>query len=183
MRPVDLETRDADFGTLTGRRDWPAYDWDELFRPRLFPVCSPGLLRRGPALRTPRDLRRHMLLYTPTQLDRWRAWLRMAGIHDLDPERGLCFENTALAYRAAREGVGVALGQSFFMAEDLISGQLVAPFEEIVEAHSACFLLCLRRRAHAPHVVAFRAWILEEARRTEERARAFLSRRTPVGVH
>jgi LysR family transcriptional regulator, glycine cleavage system transcriptional activator len=176
LQTVDFNADDVDMGVLAGPSDWPALRWDALFSPRFFPVCSPALLEREPRLETPQDLRHHTLLYSSIQVPNWRAWLAGAQVNGIDPERGLWFENSSLTYHAAREGVGVALGQRLFLTDDLVSGRLVAPFELTLTLDRTYYLVCPAQRAEEPSIAAFRAWIIEEVRKTETRAEELLPR-------
>jgi LysR family glycine cleavage system transcriptional activator len=59
-----------------------------LFDESMQPVCSPQLLRRGPPLKTPADLRHHTLLRATSMGDpptEWEPWLQAVGLPDLQP--------------------------------------------------------------------------------------------------
>ncbi len=174
LQPVDFESDEADLGILQGPGDWPHLHADQLFFPSFLPVCSPALLERGPPLRTPQDLRYHTLLYSSIQAPMWQAWLAKAGVGGIDPERGSLFENSSLSYRAAREGMGVVLGQRLFLADDLIAGRLVAPFDLVLDSRQAYCLVCPHRRAGDAPIVAFRRWLTAEIAVTEARIGASL---------
>lgn len=174
LQPVDFESDEADLGILQGPGDWPHLQSEQLFFPTFLPVCSPDLLRRGPPLLNPQDLKHHTLLYSSIQAPMWQAWLAKAGVAGIDPERGSLFENSSLSYRAAREGMGVVLGQRMFLADDLIAGRLVAPFDLSLASRQAYFLVCPRRRAQERAIMAFRTWLIAELAATEARIAASL---------
>lgn len=172
LRRIDFDTDAIDIGVITGTRGAKSLHQDALFTPVYFPVCSPDLLDDGPALTHPRDLARHTLLHSPSQIRNWRAWLTAAGGPDSALDRGLGFENSSLAYRAAREGAGVALGQLFYLAEDLAAGRLLAPFDLSLRSANTLYLACLARRSTQPPIKAFREWFLTAAAETDARSRA-----------
>jgi LysR family glycine cleavage system transcriptional activator len=91
------------------------------------PVCSPHLLQRVPA-RTPGDLRGHTLLHTSSLPRLWPDWLAKAGVASLSPAASLTFDHFYLTLQAAIDGIGIAMGPSALVADDLAAGRLVMPF-------------------------------------------------------
>lgn len=144
----------------------------ELLMPEVaFPVCSPGLLERGPPLRQPEDLRQHTLLHVQWKMEddaapSWRMWLRAAGVTGVNAERGPRFSADSMAVEAAVEGQGVALASGALVEGDLRAGRLVRPFPPSVceETAFSYFLVYPEAKAREPKVVAFRDWVLGEVR-------------------
>lgn len=167
-RKVSFDTDAIDLAVMTGTIESNKINHDELFKARYFPVCSPGLLEEGPPLHHPADLGNHTLLHSASQTPNWLNWLRRAGAPHVDLERGMAFENSSLAFKAAREGAGVALGQQQFIFGDLVSGQLVAPFDVSVLAAKSYYLACPKKRLRNPHIVEFRNWLLNEVEKSEQ---------------
>jgi LysR family glycine cleavage system transcriptional activator len=126
----------------------------------LLPVCSPRLLERGPPLRSPADLDRHVLLCSMNRPDDWPAWLRAAGASHLDGNSGLKFENAALAYQAAIDELGVTIAQRALVEEDLNSGRLVAPFDLTLRMPGGYYLAYPPDRPPTARFLAFEAWIV-----------------------
>jgi LysR family glycine cleavage system transcriptional activator len=91
------------------------------------PVCSPALLPRAP-LRIPEDLRGHTLLHTSSLPRLWPDWLSSAEIPALQPAAALTFDHFFLTLQAAIDGIGIAMGPTALVADDLAAGRLVAPF-------------------------------------------------------
>jgi len=166
LKPVDFRTEALDAGLVRGHRAPQNAHCVDLFKPLMFPVASPALLRGGVPLRDPDDLRRHTIVYSSIQLANWRLWLDHAGV-EIDLDRGLFFENSSLAYHAAREGAGVTMGQPLFLAEDLLSGRLFAPFPLAIRSDNPYVLACPAYRAGLPHVAAFRDWLVEAVHAAE----------------
>ncbi len=174
LKRVCFDTDDVDLSVLLGPENWPELRQDPMFHPLFLPVCSPALLERGPALRSVQDLSQHTILWSQIQLPIWREWLACAGASGIDPEHGIGFENSTLTYRAARDGVGIGMGQPLFLAEDLRSGRLVAPFGLTLQSRRAYCLVCRRQQADEPHIAAFREWLLNEISTAEAQAAALL---------
>ena len=83
-----------------------------LFRSSLFPVYAPDSIQ-GPPLRTPEDLRHHVLLHDRTLLE-WQEYIQNCGIAaDVNFRSGSVFSETADCLDAAVRGQGVAMGDDF----------------------------------------------------------------------
>jgi LysR family glycine cleavage system transcriptional activator len=126
------------------------------------PVCSPALLDQLP-LRTPSDLIHHTLLHTSSLPRLWTDWLGKAGVADLKPATTLTLDHFYLTLQAALDGIGVAMGPTALVADDLARGRLVAPFAApVLPARSYCTYVPEAREADAL-VLAFCAWLQREA--------------------
>jgi len=136
--------------------------YDPLIPVKLTPVCSPSILQGPLPLRTPADLLRHELLHSLNRLGDWPLWLDRAGVTTDTAERGLKFGNSALAYQAAANGVGIAMAQVEFVADDLASGRLVAPFPLRVATNEVYCLASRVSEASLPNIRRFREWLLGE---------------------
>jgi len=129
------------------------------------PVIHPALRAKLP-LDTPSDLARHALLHDVHRQD-WRLWLDAAGAEGVDPGRGPVFVNSNGAIEAAKAGDGVALVRLSLVARELAEGLLVAPFPEGVMTGLAYHLVYPPAALDRPPVVAFRSWIIAEARTSQ----------------
>ena len=160
---TDFRRDDVELGILYGRGDYPGLRTDRLMREEFFPVCSPRLLEGPAPLRDPADLTHHTLLHDDMTVD-WRTWLLAAGVEGVDAERGITVTDSSMLLRAAIAGQGVALARSVLAADEIASGRLVRPFDVDVPAEYAYYLAYPEKSADQSNVVAFREWILEEAR-------------------
>jgi LysR family glycine cleavage system transcriptional activator len=167
------DEHDIGVATFYMPADWPvALRARRFWREQLTPLCAPALLRNGPPLRQPADLRNHTLLRIATCHQDWPAWLATNGaLGDIDPERGPSFGNGDLAIRAAVEGIGVALMDRLLVTEELSSGALVEPFPHATPIDNGYHFFCARRRWDEPAVAAFRDWLFAEAHRYQQAAR------------
>jgi LysR family glycine cleavage system transcriptional activator len=139
-----------------------------------FPVCSPRLLKNGPRLAKPEDLRLHTLVHVQWKMEddaapNWRMWLRAAGVEGVDAERGPRFSADSMAVDAAIEGQGVALAGAALVGGDLKAGRLVRPFPPSVCQATAFsyYLVYPETKAGDPKVSAFREWVQAEAKHGE----------------
>ncbi len=137
-----------------------------LLREVVFPVCSPKLAEQ---LLSPADLARVALLhedqlYTP-ELD-WGLWVRALGLEGkVDFRRGPRFSHFALAMRAAADGMGVGLGRSPLIDDELAAGRLVRPFAGTDMQASRLYAAVWPAAASSdPRVIAFTDWLSDECR-------------------
>ncbi|WP_144139739.1 transcriptional regulator GcvA [Paraburkholderia sp. BCC1884] len=122
------------------------------------PVCSPALLQRLP-LRTPDDLRQHTLLHTSSLPRLWGDWLAQAQIGTLRPAAALTFDHFFLTLQAAIDGIGIAMGPTALVSDDLAAGRLLAPFAgPRLPSRSYCTYVA-DDKSNDELVVLFRAWL------------------------
>lgn len=172
---TDFDREDVDLAIRHGRPPWPGLRYDLLMREAVFPACAPTLLGGDPPLREPADLAGHTLLHdevNPGSEIAWRDWLRIAGVHGIDVERGIHFSDGSMALQAAVQGEGVVLTRTVLAAEELAAGRLVRPFPLAVPGHYSYYLVYPESRAARPRVAAFRSWLMEEAATMAETAPA-----------
>ncbi|GGF12529.1 transcriptional regulator GcvA [Aliidongia dinghuensis] len=167
---VDFDREDIDICIHSGTTPLPSVYCRRLFGEILLPVCSAGLFGKYPPLSRPEDLARHVLLCSLHRPDDWPLWLRAAGVRHIDGNEGLKFENSALAYQAATDELGVVMAQRAFVEDDLRVGRLVAPLDLRIATSSAYFLAYSRARRATPLMAAFEEWIVEETAAMEEAA-------------
>jgi len=166
-----LEPDGFDFDIRFGLGDWEDVTAHRLFADEVFPVCSPRLLARYPLIE-PGDLARHTLLHLDWTGQAviwpdWPAWLRVAGVSDINSSRGIHFTDFALCLQAAIAGQGVSLGTTAVVADALADGRLVAPFEKSILTPFAYYIVYAPDVMKRPEAQGFLDWILEEARLTE----------------
>lgn len=166
--PVDFERDEIDLCIHSGLAPLPGVYCRRLFGEILLPVCSRGLLRGGAPLKRPADLAHHVMLCSMHRPDDWPTWLRAARLTGIDGNSGLKFENSALAYQAAIDELGVVMAQRAFVEEDLRAGRLVAPLALRVRGAGVYWLGYPRARRDVPLVSAFEAWIVQQSAAMEK---------------
>jgi LysR family transcriptional regulator, glycine cleavage system transcriptional activator len=128
------------------------------------PVCSPALLERLP-LNDVADLQQHTLLHASTLPRLWSDWLAAAGAHDLEPAGSLTLDHFYLALQAALDGLGVAMGPTALVADDLAAARLIVPFPTPALPARAYHAYLPDARASDPAVTAFCEWLEAAGRR------------------
>ena len=125
------------------------------------PVCSPALLRRMP-LDVPEDFARHTLLHTASLPRLWPDWLAKVQLPALRPAATVSFDHFYLTVQAAIDGIGIAMGPTALIAEDLAAGRLVKPFAgPVLPSRSYCTYVADEKSADE-RVMLFRAWLESE---------------------
>lgn len=159
---VDFQRDNVDAAIRYGRGQWPGLRADWLMADELFPVCSPSLLRSNKPLRCPEDLKSHMLLHTSNaNSDDWRLWLTAAGLPaDIARQPGITFDMIFMTIQAAIDGIGVAMGRTSYVQDDIAKGRLVVPFKIALPADAGFYLVAPESRREAPKLAAFREWMI-----------------------
>ncbi len=165
---IDMSRGDFDIAIRYGTGHYPGLVVELLLKNEVFPACSPALLRDGPPLDRPADLRNHALIHDQ-QIDRdplaptWSMWLKAAKVDDFVTARGLSFNNNVLALEAALAGHGVTLAYSTTAAADIAAGRLVRLFSLSLPDNFAYYIVTAPGALERPKVKAFRDWLRQEA--------------------
>jgi LysR family glycine cleavage system transcriptional activator len=162
---VDFARSDFDVGIRTGRGKWPGLSAHLILTERLTVVCSPALAK-SVKLKSPRDLAKVTLLHDEPR-ERWSLWFRRLGIDGIDPWRGPGFSHSNMVIQAAVAGQGVAVVGETLVTDEIKAGRLVRPFAETLPTDYSYYLVYLEAAAERPKIVAFRDWILAEAKAGE----------------
>jgi len=170
-RVLDLERDGLDLAIRHGPATLAGTDATRLFGERVFPVCSPKLMKDAKRpLRVPADLRHHVLLKYDDPDGRhpwlhWKTWLEIERLADLRPAGSLSFSGYDQIIPAAIAGHGVALGRSPLVREMIASGELVAPFKRSADPARAYYAVVSKNSTSRPEVADFVAWLKEEAKK------------------
>src|ERR671915_17478 len=163
----DLERDGLDLALRHGPASLAGANAIKLFGEKVFPVCSPQLLKKK-SLKAPADLRNHILLqYDDPDVRHpwlhWKTWLEVERIADLKPAGTLSFSGYEQIIPAAVAGHGVALGRSPLVKDLMRSGELVAPFKSSADPARAYYAIVSKNAAGRPEVAAFVEWLKQEA--------------------
>lgn len=165
-------------GSLGGR-----LKFEKFLEEDMFPLVSPRLLRDGPPLRKPADLRQHTLLHSRSGMSAWGEWLDHAGVSGVNSTAGLQFDHFHFALQAATQGMGVSLGTQPCAGDDIAAGTLVVPFPGLAVRHSHFYLVYSEAMARTPRLIQFREWFLDTMNAEVAKWPEFLRPKTggPIG--
>ena len=134
--------------------------YEPLFKPELFPVCSPNYYDTHREQLSNCGLLKLDILNVFLSPDDWPTWLDSNGYSDIDPSSGLQFESYEVALASAAQGMGVAMGQQPYLEDDLVKGSLVELFPERRIANPKMWYLACRKGDEAHERIAcFSSWL------------------------
>lgn len=155
-----------DLRIVHGAGEYGDLNSELLMTDKVFPVLSPALQAVQP-IHHFADLTKHTLLHDicvqPSEASlKWKRWFESEGDNATTPKKHINFGNANLMLDAARRGLGVALGRSNLVQQDLISGTLIAPINVQKIAEHAYYTVTTHLMAQSPRVTAFRTWLQEQ---------------------
>jgi len=175
MRPRLLgsgaERNDLDAEIRFGRGVWQGVRAQYLFGREMCVVASPALCARLP-LREYADLRRVPLLRHVLYPSAWHEWrVTMAPDVALQPSAQE-YDHYSVMVEAVQAQLGVAIVPRLLVRKQLATGELVAPFNEVMLGSSGYYLVLRASGAPAQAVRTAGEWMKARA---EEMAREWLA--------
>lgn len=161
--PIDALSEPFDVVIRGGPDAFPGYASRFLFGERRLPVCHPLLPNKTP-LNEVCDLSHHTLLHVSSMPRLWRDWLTEAGEPALRSHSSLTFDHFYLTIQAAIDGLGVAMGPTALVADDLATGRLVTPFPGTSLPARSYFAYLPEARQADPHIAVFCDWLEKQGR-------------------
>lgn len=135
---VDLHAGDADVAVRYARAAPREGSAEQFLQDTFWPICSSHLLADGERLKTPADLKRHVLIHyywPPSDLEAptWQRWLAVAqrkwrNVPDFKDMEHLSFREELHAIEAVIAGQGIGIFSDVLLAPELASGALVKAF-------------------------------------------------------
>ena len=151
----------TDLGVYWGSGNWEGLHYERLLTLEYTPFCSPELLDGQKSLNDPKQLANYRFLHE-FNYEKWKAWLRHAGVDEIRFKRGSIFEDTNLLIHAAIDGKGVAICGLEMVQEHLESGRLIRLFDESILSQEGYYVVFPKGALDKPLVRLFRDWLTEE---------------------
>jgi LysR family glycine cleavage system transcriptional activator len=164
-RRVDLTLDNFDIAIRFAPAKKPAPDWTLLAEETLIPVCSPAFKKKlGEPAGLDALLRAPLIHVTSTSTD-WEYWFAANEI-EVPPsiETGLHVDTFQMGYDAAARGLGVVLGRSPLIDDEIASGRLVSLAGKPIPSGDAYWLVTPDADFQKHEVKLFRNWLLAEIR-------------------
>lgn len=158
---VDFDRDNVDLAIQIGNGAWPGQDSDFLFEDIIEPVCSPEFLKQhAPDARYPQALLRVRLLVSHFRPHDWKTWAKLCR-YDEETEctEQMRFSSSILTWQAAADSLGIAVGQTTLLVDDLKKQKLIAPFNLPVKTGLSYYLVRPQLQRHSRKVEIFRSWI------------------------
>lgn len=141
---IENDALNTDVAILHGDGNWPGYTAKLLFADEIFPVCAPDYLHRHP-ITCAQDLLTADLIdldYIHWNWINWSIWFTEARLAPPHARILLRTNSYSAQLDAARAGLGVALGWSHLLEEDLQNGALIRPIPDSVGTKFGYYVLC-----------------------------------------
>ncbi|AUG51890.1 LysR substrate-binding domain-containing protein [Thalassospira marina] len=176
LDPYSISDREGsrDFKDLSlivryGLGTFPGHDAYKISTERIFPVCSPALLGLNDASvadasLNPAILAQHRVIRATTPLllrDDWPLWLETAGVPGLAFQSEITCDLLYSCFELAIQGVGMVMGRTPLIDNDIAAGRLIAPFSQSLLSASGYYLTVPYGRGANEPVRLFRDWFLE----------------------
>jgi len=163
-RPFLFADTDFDAAIYFGDADWSGTEAYFLMTEDLQPVCSPALLPDGKPVAFA-ALAEMPLLQQSTRPYAWRQWFDSLGMKVARDMTGPRLELFSMLAQAAEHRMGVALIPPFLIQRELAEGRLVIAHPHAYRSQTQGYYLMIpERKVEATGLMAFREWLVREAR-------------------
>jgi LysR family glycine cleavage system transcriptional activator len=153
---VDFTRQQYDIAIRSATSEPEGVNFIKLMDEELCYVCSPQLAKKMMALGDINDM---TLLEHTSRPGLWHRWADAQGI-SLTTDKKFGMEHFYMLSQAAVSSMGVALIPRFFVAQQLVEGSLVIPFEADFTSPYRYYLLTSKGNPLPAKVQAFIDWIL-----------------------
>lgn len=160
-RLVEFPLDGKDLAIRLAPRESADKAWTHLVQERLFPVCAPALLAAAGAAAGGLFSRAPLIRVTAISED-WDDWFAAAGVPQPGGEGSLHVDTVQMAFEAAAQGLGIALGRSPLVDDDLAQGRLVQAAGPSVASKLGYWLVGADGSFDRPETKAFRRWLMSE---------------------
>ena len=169
---LDFKNKPADVAISYGEVPYRDLQTVPLMREILVPVCSPRYAEQHNLYEGGLESLAHCTLLHDNAswpnaqfFAEWQIWSETVGFTGKDIRSGFSFDYSSLAFIAAAQGQGVAMGRKFLVQDALADGRLVTPIN--IEVPGREYLAaCRREDAHSNRIQMFLQWVKEEAATT-----------------
>lgn len=165
VAPVDFSRHRVDAAIQLGDGVWPGTEVMLLFKDSFEPVCSPQLVKNGPTVKKAEDLLRYPLLHSHYRRRDWADWFESVGVNPPTEVEPTVFASSLLTYQAALDGLGIAMGQTKMLRNELESGALIRPFPHVFERDLGYYFVAPEAMGNRRRLRVFRNWLAEAASR------------------
>jgi len=176
MQIVDLVRGDAQVGIRFGVKDHGDLVVHRLFDEELCAMCSPSLATGSKGLTNLKDLEHATLLRwdlskfdwakNTRAINYWSSWLDDVGRPDVNPAKGITYNDYNLAVQAAVAGQGVILGSRPVLKPLLDQSLLVDPFQISSKPKLGYDIVTSQDALQSEDVASFVNWMLNSVKKT-----------------
>lgn len=166
---TDFEKENVDLEIHYGVTPAPGLHSQPLVTDQVLPMCAPHFAD----LASQEDLKHRLtttkLIHTVKAKIRWRAWLDLHGLQDVQDDHGMLFDRSSMSIQMAVDRLGVVLETATLTLTELRTGRLVPLAPDLgCLSFPAYWLTCPARHLNRRAVTAFVAWITQQAHAHEK---------------
>lgn len=165
-RLIEFPRDGADVAIRLGHGNWPGLRAMPLLTEILVPVCSPSLRER---LGTEAAMDDAPIIHVTLASQDWQAWSGATGVPISERQRILKVDTIQMAWEAAAEGLGVAIGRRPLIDRELASGELVTCSSQEIASNTRYWLVAPPDAFVRTDVSAFYEWLIEELAPMQQR--------------
>jgi LysR family glycine cleavage system transcriptional activator len=158
---------------------------ERLLTEYVFPCCTEAVATAGPhAVRAITDLRERALIeyddgFEPLDAN-WSVWTKLLRMPDVAPKQWVRVADWHAVFDAAVQGIGVCLGRTPQVNDQLRSRTLVAPIAEVLVSTRANYLIRSPNSDANPKVRHFLEWLTSEAAAESQFETSFFKDKTLI---
>ncbi|WP_410686014.1 transcriptional regulator GcvA [Avibacterium paragallinarum] len=161
-----LLNREIDIAIYYGRGAWENLQVEKLAEENLLLLVSPKLLAKQP-VRCAEDLKKHTLIHIHTR-DNWQKMADYLQLEELDIQHGPIFSHTFMALQAAVHGQGIVLANRVLAQQEIDNERLRIVLSTQLKDPKSFYVVNQFDKANEEQILAFRQWIINEIRNTNE---------------
>ncbi|MBS1227363.1 MAG: Transcriptional regulator, LysR family [Proteobacteria bacterium] len=152
---------DVDAVISHGLGNWPNITAEYIAGQEFVCIYAPSLLKRGDAIRKPKDLVAHTLLHLEDAPLAWWEWGCDYGLGEEETQQGPRFTQYSAVIQAVMSGLGVALVPRVLVTTQLQEGRVLV-FSSFCYERQGHYLCFRPDKLERPVLSAFRSWLHEQ---------------------
>jgi LysR family transcriptional regulator, glycine cleavage system transcriptional activator len=160
VEPLDFRGTHLDVAIQLGNGVWRDARGRKLFDEVVDVVCSPAYAEKFDYFKESDSFEKAELLHAKYRRGEWQIWANAAG-YELNLREGLEFDSSLLTYSAARQGLGLAIGQTALLKDEIEAGELVCPLRKPVETGASFYAVWPTMKSVSTKTRHFIDWLLE----------------------
>ena len=136
-----------------------------LFGESLVPVCGPAIRKALGEYPLPKEILCQTRLRDTFWSNDWTIWAKAFGYdNDLQPSE-LSFALYNLVIQSAKSSMGIAIGHTAMIQQELENRELLALEEYAIRSPASYYLIAPRNRPESYKLATFRNWISDQSKR------------------
>ncbi|WP_261842671.1 LysR substrate-binding domain-containing protein [Aliamphritea ceti] len=162
----EFDEANTDIGLIYSRTKMPAHvHWIELFPSRVYPVCSPQLVKEAECPLSVQQLENYPLLMVSTEKGYWGwdEWFVSLGADEQLRQSPVVVDTLAVALEMAIAGQGIALVNGPVAEDALAAGQLIRPVAEYTAGNGEWGIAVPKALLNDTRVITFIDWLKQQA--------------------